>query len=171
MSNCTIDHFLLISLGSIAQNEQDMAPVEEEKYGLTSQMIAEIVGTATSVQGNQLCVLQDLTSHNSSLTDRHFTETVGTAANCIALFLDSTDGKWHLEMNWILAATQRMYAAYRISGGHLNPAVTFSVALVRPESFHYMKVLPYWLSQIVGGFLGTICNLAIFWSSLNMRTS
>lgn len=26
-----------------------------------------------------------------------------------------------------------------------------------------MKVLPYWLSQLVGGFLGTIGNLAIFY--------
>jgi hypothetical protein len=43
-----------LPLGTLPQDEQDVARDDEEKYGLTSQMIAEIVGTAILVQGTEL---------------------------------------------------------------------------------------------------------------------
>lgn len=39
-----------------------------------------------------------------------------------------------------------------ISGGHFNPAVTLSVALV--GKLHPYLVVPYWIVQFLGGLLG-----------------
>ncbi len=48
-------------------------------------------------------------------------------------------------------------AVSRVSGGHLNPAVTLGLAVA--GRFAWRDVLPYWLAQLVGGALG---GLTIF---------
>lgn len=55
---------------------------------------------------------------------------------------------------WALAVTLGVYLSARLSGGHLNPAVTLALA-VRGD-FPRERVLPYWLAQVVGAFLGAM---------------
>jgi len=73
---------------------------------------------------------------------------------------------WQIAIVWILAATIGIYSCGKISGGHLNPAVTLSFALVRPSDLNYTKVLPYWLAQITGGMVGAIINMTIFYKAV-----
>jgi glycerol uptake facilitator protein len=51
---------------------------------------------------------------------------------------------------WGLGVTFGVYTAARVSGAHLNPAVT--VALAAFGGFSWRKVLPYSLAQLAGAF-------------------
>lgn len=53
---------------------------------------------------------------------------------------------------WGLAVTFGVYVAGGVSGAHLNPAVTLAFAIRR--GFSWRKVVPYWLAQTVGAFVG-----------------
>src|SRR2546421_9329365 len=68
-------------------------------------------------------------------------------------------GYTNITLAWGLAVTMGIYIAGRISGAHLNPAVTLSLAIFR--GFPWSKVLPYSLVQIAGAFVG---SAIVFWN-------
>jgi glycerol uptake facilitator protein len=55
---------------------------------------------------------------------------------------------------WGIGVTLGVYVAARISGAHLNPAVTLALAAFK--GFEWRKVAPYMLAQLVGAFVGAI---------------
>ncbi len=62
-------------------------------------------------------------------------------------------GGWtNITLGWGLGVTMGVWVAGRISGAHLNPAVTLALAVFR--GFPWRKVLPYWLAQTAGAFAG-----------------
>jgi glycerol uptake facilitator protein len=52
---------------------------------------------------------------------------------------------------WGIGVTLGVYVAARLSGAHLNPAVT--IALAAFKGFSWRKVLPYSLAQFLGAFV------------------
>ena len=61
-------------------------------------------------------------------------------------------GYTNITLGWGLAVMMGVAVSAKISGGHLNPAVTISVAIFR--GFPWAKVAPYLLAQISGAFVG-----------------
>ena len=55
---------------------------------------------------------------------------------------------------WGIGVTLGVYVAARLSGAHLNPAVT--IALAAFKGFAWRKVLPYSLAQTLGAFVAAI---------------
>jgi MIP family channel proteins len=54
-----------------------------------------------------------------------------------------------------------MIAAFgQISGGHFNPAVTFGLTVAR--KFPAAAVLPYWIAQLIGGFIAVLVAVIIY---------
>src|SRR5437870_4275335 len=61
-------------------------------------------------------------------------------------------GYTNITLGWGLGVLMGICVAGRISGAHLNPAVTLALAVFRV--FPWRKVLPYSLAQVAGAFAG-----------------
>jgi glycerol uptake facilitator len=70
-------------------------------------------------------------------------------------------GFTNITLGWGLGVTMGCYIAGRISGAHLNPAVTIALAAFR--GFPWRKVVPYITVQVAGAF---VAAALVFWNYL-----
>jgi len=78
----------------------------------------------------------------------------GVVAGVLLKESKSYDAGWLvIVVAWGLAVTFAIYAAGNISGAHINPAVTLSLAFI--GDFEWAKVPGYIVSQILGAGLGS----------------
>ena len=66
---------------------------------------------------------------------------------------------------WGFGVVFGVYVSAKISGGHINPAVTLAFALRR--GFPWSKVPGYWLGQLVGGFAGAALVYAVYFPAID----
>ncbi|MBM4464057.1 MAG: aquaporin family protein [Chloroflexi bacterium] len=102
-----------------------------KKNGLMGELVAEAFGTFI------LILLGDGVVANVGLAPR-------LAAPAYA---------WTtITFGWAFAVVVAVYVAGGVTGAHINPAVTLAGAVKR--GFPWAKVIPYWIAQVVGAFLG-----------------
>ncbi|KAB8180151.1 MULTISPECIES: MIP/aquaporin family protein [Microbispora] len=76
---------------------------------------------------------------------------VGVVAQVVAGGIGDHDS---IAWAWGLGVTLGVYTAARLSGAHLNPAVTVALAVFK--GFSWRKVLPYALAQTAGAFVAAL---------------
>lgn len=115
----------------------DTTPVEPAEPSLSGQLIAEFLGTMILILFGNGVVAQVLTSSDGSLGDH-----------------DS------IAWAWGLGVALGVYVSARISGAHINPAVTIAFAAF--EGFPWRKVGPYIAAQTLGAFVAALIVRAVY---------
>jgi glycerol uptake facilitator protein len=107
---------------------------QTDKHSLIGELLAEFLGTL---------VLIALGDGVVAMVVLFGTNTPNEVVN---------GGYTNITLGWGLAVFMGICIAGKVSGAHLNPAVTLALALFR--GFPWSKVLPYCAAQIAGAFLG-----------------
>lgn len=66
---------------------------------------------------------------------------------------------------WGFGVAFGVYISGKISGGHINPAVTLGFAIRR--GFPWRKVVPYWVAQVAGGFVAAAVVYATYRAAID----
>src|SRR5579862_145410 len=113
------------------------------KRTLTSELIAEFLGTFVLILlGNGVVAM-------------------------VVLFPSKNPGEiihggfTNITLGWGLGVTMGIYIAGKISGAHLNPAITLAFAVFR--KFPWGKVVPYSIAQTAGAF---VAAALVYWNYL-----
>ena len=114
----------------------------EEKYHLSQRAAAEALGTA-------LLVLVGPGSVVATLVLAGKATPAITGADLLGI-----------SFAFGLIITAVVYALGKVSGCHINPAVTFALAVTKR---HPWKEVPaYWAAQVLGAVIGALCIWAVF---------
>lgn len=85
----------------------------------------------------------------------------GVVANVVLAESKGRNGGWIvIAWGWGMAVAMAVYAVGRISGAHLNPAVTLGLASI--GEFSWSLVPLYMLAQLAGAFLGAVLVYAAY---------
>jgi glycerol uptake facilitator protein len=108
------------------------------RAGIWGEVLAEFLGTFVLLAFGAGCVAVAVVG----LTESGRTTEIFSGA-----------GGWLLiTWGWCMAVVMGVYVAGGVTGAHINPAVTLAFA-VRGE-FPWTKVVPYWVAQVAGAFVG-----------------
>jgi glycerol uptake facilitator protein len=114
----------------------------EERYHLSQRAVAEGLGTALLVLVGPGSVVATLVLAGKAIP-------AITGADLLGI---------SFAFGFIIAAM--VYAIGKVSGCHINPAVTFALALTK--RFPWRELPIYWFAQVVGAFLGALAIWAVF---------
>jgi MIP family channel proteins len=92
---------------------------------------------------------------------------IGTGIVAVSVMTDVNIGLWQVAVVWGLGVTAAIYASGALSGAHLNPAVTFALAVFRSSDFPRARALGYWAAQMAGAILGGLTTLWVFGSRIS----
>jgi len=90
----------------------------------------------------------------------------GTGSVANAVFSGALSGLWQVAMIWGFGLAIAIYSTASVSGAHLNPAVSLSLAILRPNDFPW-RYFPYYLmAQFTGAFVASVLILITFNGSI-----
>lgn len=88
----------------------------------------------------------------------------GCGSVCAAVLTGAQVGVFQVAIVWGLGIATAIYLTSALSGAHLNPAVTISLAVW--SDFPKSRVAPYILTQMIGAFLGAAVLYFVFGDAL-----
>jgi glycerol uptake facilitator len=122
--------------------------------GLPGELMAEFLGTFVILAFGDGVVAMAVAALPGS----------GRAATPTTIFLAA--GDWLLIVfGWAWAVAFGIWVAGGVSGAHLNPAVTLGFAVRR--NFPWRKVVPYWVAQVFGAFVGAALVFLVYHYAIN----
>jgi glycerol uptake facilitator protein len=122
--------------------------------GIYGELLSEFIGTFVLIAFGDGVVAMAVAALPAS----------GRTAN-ITTFFGGT-GDWLLiTFGWAIAVMMAIHVAGGVSGAHINPAVTLAFAIRR--KFQWGKVLPYWIAQVVGAFVGAALVFLVYHNAMS----
>lgn len=88
----------------------------------------------------------------------------GCGSVCAAVLTGAQVGVFQVAIVWGLGIATAIYLTGALSGAHLNPAVTVSMAVW--SDFPKARVVPYAITQMVGAFVGAAVLYFVFGDAL-----
>ncbi len=88
----------------------------------------------------------------------------GCGSVCAATTMGAQVGVFQVAIVWGLGIATAIYLCGALSGAHLNPAVTVSMAVW--AGFPWRRVIPYIVTQLVGAFVGAAVLYFVFGDAL-----
>jgi aquaporin Z len=85
---------------------------------------------------------------------------LGFNAVAVAHSLGGTISPLGVAFAFGLGLAMAIAALGHISGGHFNPAVSLGLAVGR--KFPLADVIPYWVAQLIGGFVAVLAVAAVY---------
>lgn len=85
---------------------------------------------------------------------------IGSVANAVTS--GAYAGLWSVASVWGFGVAIAIYTTASVSGAHLNPAVSFALACIRPSDFPWRYFFPYVLAQMGGAIVAGFLNLIVF---------
>mmetsp|Transcript_139777 Transcript_139777/g.354489 ORF Transcript_139777/g.354489 Transcript_139777/m.354489 type:complete len:488 (-) Transcript_139777:135-1598(-) len=92
---------------------------------------------------------------------KYAAEFIGTLILVFIIGCNAHAGSFAAALSIGSALTALVYTFGPISGGHLNPAVTFALALAGYEDLSRRDVVAYMVSQVLGGIVGSVLYFLI----------
>ncbi|MEA2485826.1 MAG: glycerol uptake facilitator protein [Actinomycetota bacterium] len=117
-------------------------------------LVAVGTGTATVLFAGPLLRLQALAATVPAAQQATFSQQFG------ALLANNLGDVLPVAFAFATALAVVVYAFGGISGAHVNPAVTFALAIVR--RFRWSEVPAYWVAQCLGGIAGAFVVAGIY---------
>ena len=90
----------------------------------------------------------------------------GCGSVCAAILTGAQVGVFQVAIVWGLGIATAIYLTGALSGAHLNPAVTVSMAVW--SDFPKSRVAPYFLTQMLGAFVGAAVLFYVFGDALKV---
>lgn len=90
---------------------------------------------------------------------------LGLCATTSSVITGAQSGIWQSAVVWGIAVALVVYATSDISGGHLNPAVSLAMAVMKPDTeFSWFQCCYYMLAQLLGSIVAAVVNYTM-WSN------
>jgi Major intrinsic protein len=150
------------NVGSRTSRAIAAAEAEEGPFPspLKTMLLAEAFGTCLFVQMGGAAQCVGLYVMNSASAPSSSSKSISSITTASSSFFP-------VAMVWGLALALSVYLTAAQSGAHLNPAVSFSFALVRPSDFRFRKMVPYFVVQLLAGVLAATINLFLFHEAIS----